>query len=173
LRRSLKSTIHINSNNVSVDELSVPCSETSSEYSEDDGDDSSLDNFLQRLRGRTSAVQTVAEKTSSTTQTTQKEEKPFHEKILRVSRSADREVLAVLAPRERRTDDPAFFSAPPRRTVQLLARPSTARAPEAKRRVSPPPRRKSATSLSVARPRPIYTPKVEPRKIVQHNLPWY
>lgn len=153
--------------------MSVPCCDTSSEYSEDDGDDSSLDDFLRRLEGRTAAVQTVPEKTSSTTQTAQREEKPFRERVLRVSQSVDRDVLAVLGPRNRRTDNPAFFSAPPRRTVQLQVRPSTARRPEPRRTSPPPVRRQSASQPGAARPRPLYTPKVEPRKTVQHNLPWY
>ena len=147
--------------------------DASSEFvEEEDDDDSSLDNFLQRLKGRTATVQTAPELASSTTQTMPKVEKPFREKALRVSRSVDQEVLSLIAPRGRSsTRDPTFFTAPPRRTVQLVMRPNSARVPETKRKVTPK-RRSTVATNNASRP-PLYAPKVEPRKKITHELPWY
>lgn len=167
--------IYHNSNNVSMEEECVKSdSESSCSVWEDDsGDDSSLDNFLNRLNSRFSATQTISEKVSSMTQTTPKEDKAFREKIVRVSRAVEREIVTVLAPRNRSVDDPAFFSVSPHKAVSLLSRPSTGHAHEPKRKASPLPRRKSSVSHA-ARPRqPLYAPKLEPRKVVTHNLPWY
>lgn len=166
------------SQNVSMEEEVFCASDDASSelVTEDDDDDSSLDNFLQRLKGRTATVQTIPEVTSATTQTILKEGIPFQEKILRVSRNVERDVMSLIAPRGRpTTQDPTFFTAPPRRTVQLVARPSSARVPETKKRVMPKPklkRRNSVTTNNVSRPS-LYTPKVEPRKKIAHELPWY
>jgi len=161
---------------VSVEEESAYCTDddASSELVvEEDDDDSSLDNFLQRLKGRTATVQTAPELASSTTQTIPKVEKPFREKVLRVSRSVDQEVLSLIAPRGRpKTQDPTFFTAPPLRTVQLVMRPSSARVPETKRKVTPKRRSTTIVTNNASRP-PLYAPKVEPRKKITHELPWY